>query len=69
MYIQFCLYSLRSENENLHVVLEIQANFVPKENKMFMGSENRDSEYADYFIWSDGKVGDESTDNAPNNWV
>ncbi|XP_026478717.1 neutral and basic amino acid transport protein rBAT isoform X2 [Ctenocephalides felis] len=58
----------KSENENLHVVLEIQANFVPKENKMFMASENRDSEYADYFIWSDGKVGDEPKDKVPNNW-
>lgn len=31
---------------------------------MFAASENRDSEFGDYFIWSDGKGGD-----APNNWV
>uniref|UniRef100_A0A6M2E1E4 alpha-glucosidase n=1 Tax=Xenopsylla cheopis TaxID=163159 RepID=A0A6M2E1E4_XENCH len=53
----------KSQNDEVHVILEIQANFVPRGNNMFAASENRDSEFGDYFIWSDGKGGD-----APNNW-
>ncbi|XP_055532651.1 maltase 2-like [Wyeomyia smithii] len=54
----------------LKLIMDFVPNHSSDEHEWFQKSENRVAGYEDYYVWHDGKPGDDPNQNdPPNNWV
>lgn len=54
-----------TKKKGMKLILDFIPNYTGKTHQWFNKSETRDADYADYYIWADGK----SSTSPPNNWV
>lgn len=51
------------------VVLELDPNHSSNDHPWFKRSVKREEPYSSYYVWADPKIGTDSRNNPPNNWV
>ncbi|XP_050354339.1 uncharacterized protein LOC126776096 [Nymphalis io] len=70
---QFKEFVAKAKKFGVKVIVDLTANFVSKSHKWFQLSENRSSEYSDYFVWAKGHEYDPEKPSTqpepPNKWV
>lgn len=59
-----------AKKSNTRFIIDLVANFIPKNSDWFLKSEKKIAPYTDYFIWRPAKGVDQNDDPIPpNNWV
>ncbi|KAG6439332.1 hypothetical protein O3G_MSEX000683, partial [Manduca sexta] len=60
-----------AKNLGIRVVLDYVPNHTSNESDWFVKSANRESGFEDYYIWADGKLSPNDSNQLlpPNNWV
>ncbi|XP_045453156.1 uncharacterized protein LOC123662347 [Melitaea cinxia] len=70
---RFKEFVVKAKNVGVRVIVDLTAGFVSKTHKWFQMSENRSSEYSDYFVWAKGNEYDpeklSTQPKPPNRWV
>lgn len=70
---RFKEFIVKAKKFGVKVIVDLTANFVSKSHKWFQMSENRSSEYSDYFVWAKGSEYDPEKPGTqpkpPNRWV
>ncbi|CAH2094294.1 unnamed protein product [Euphydryas editha] len=70
---KFKEFVAKAKKFGVKVIVDLTANFVSKTHKWFQMSENRSSEYSDYFVWVKGHEYDPENSSTqpkpPNQWV
>ena len=57
-------------SSDIKVILDFVPNHTSNESEWFSKSRKLDSEYRDYYVWSDGKFNPQTKKyDVPNNWV
>ncbi|XP_053690085.1 probable maltase [Sabethes cyaneus] len=57
------------KKQNLKLVLDFVPNHSSDEHEFFKKSEDRDPDYADYYVWHPGKLLPNGTRAPPSNWI
>ncbi|CAH2266057.1 uncharacterized protein LOC120631977 isoform X1 [Pararge aegeria] len=69
---QFKEFALKAKSFGVQVIVDLTANFVSKTHTWFQQSENKTSNFSDYFIWASSNEfnpDEPGQRKLPNNWV
>ncbi|XP_060524168.1 maltase 1-like [Cylas formicarius] len=58
-----------AHDKGLKVILDFVPNHTSDQHEWFQKSVSREAGYEDYYLWVDGKVGDDGQIVPPNNWL